>query len=100
MSVWSNWVLTSEHGPVEHEVVGRLDQPDIGGYLLATGELDDIAHHEIFGGDGLRLAVAKNDSVFRQKVEDGRHDALCRPVLESSEERLEEDDDNDHNGKC
>lgn len=55
-------------------------------------QFDDITHNQITTWNRHPLTVSPHDGILRDEGQDGRHDLLGRPVLETAECRLHDDD--------
>ena len=91
--------LARQHRLVKLEIA-RLDDTHVGGHLLTVEQADEIADDQLLDGDLLLLAVAYNRGRARHHVLDRLHHLAGRPVLESGEGRLEQDDEYEENAEA
>ncbi len=75
---------------------GRLNQPQIGGNLLARLQKHDTTRHHLGVVDAAARAIAQNRGAGRDHLADGLHRLLGAALLDKADHRVGDDNRQDH----
>ena len=70
-----------------------MNDSEVSGDTVSSGENDDVADDDIIGGNELLLSLAYDGGFFCNERFDGLHDSVGIPVDERIKRRRHDDDD-------
>jgi hypothetical protein len=89
--------LAGQRGFVDLQVAA-LQQAQVRGHLVARGQQDDIARHQLRGVDLLLFPGAQHRGCRGQRAREGRQRAQRLALLDEADDGVEQDDAEDHAG--
>jgi hypothetical protein len=89
--------LAGQHGFLDPQVLA-VDQPQIGGHLVARLQQHPVAGHQCLGRDFPALAVAQHHGTQRQHLADGGQRRFGLAFLHEADDGVDEDHAQNHAG--